>query len=123
METTKPLSTLNANMNMRRAVPTSPQILTPSCFHLALRILLYIHLTKGERMNIEGHEISQHTIESYLRACRYNQSVATDASDKIQREAHREMLRESGIKSHTDECIKFSMAINQLTDDLLRKGY
>jgi len=74
-------------------------------------------------MNIEGHEISQHIIESYLRACRYNQSVGNEASDKAQRAAHRVVLRESGIKANTDECIKFSQMINQLVDDLLRKGY
>jgi len=74
-------------------------------------------------MIIEGHEISQHTIESYLRAIRYNQTVATDASDKMQREAHRAILVESGIKSHTDECIKFSEKIDALSDYLMRRGY
>ncbi len=74
-------------------------------------------------MNIEGHEISQHTIESYLRACRYNQSVGNEASDKMQRAAHRDVLRESMVEAHTDECIKFSRTINRLVDDLLRKGY
>ena len=74
-------------------------------------------------MIIDGHDISQHTIESYLRAVRYNQTVATDASDKMQREAHRDILRESGIKSHTDECIKFAKAVDRLSDYLMRRGY
>lgn len=74
-------------------------------------------------MNIKGHEISQHTIESYLRACKYNQSTGTEDSDRMQRQSHREVIRELGVVPESPDYESVTGAVDTLVDDLLRKGY
>lgn len=76
-------------------------------------------------MNIIGYEILQSKIEEYLRACRYNQEVGTEASDKMQEDLHYEIFEIAGLNCAcvTREDRKFSRVLDQLVDDLLRKGY
>ena len=74
-------------------------------------------------MKIKGHEISQHTIESYLRACKYNQSTGTTASDRSQQEAHEEVMRELGVSRHSPDYDSIVRVIDTLVHDLLMKGY
>ena len=74
-------------------------------------------------MNIKGHEISQSTIERYLRACKYNQSTGTEASDQTQRNAHHRVLAELGVTSESEDYEDVMRAVDNLVHDLLIKGY
>jgi hypothetical protein len=74
-------------------------------------------------MNIKGHEILQHTIESYLRACKYNQITGTNASDRMQKEVHQEVIRELGVMPESPDYEVVIRAVDGLVNDLLMKGY
>ena len=74
-------------------------------------------------MNIKGHEISQHTIESYLRSCKYNQCTGTEASDKMQEAMHKEVLEELGITYESPDCDVVIEALDDLVHDLIIRGY
>jgi hypothetical protein len=68
-------------------------------------------------MNIKGHEIPQSVVESYLRACRYNQSVGTPESDQSQRDAHLELVACAGLDANDPEYDDLCFVIMELTDD------
>lgn len=76
-------------------------------------------------MNINGYEIPQHLIEQYLRACKYNQEVGTEASDKMQEDLHYEIFEVAGLHRAgvTREDRDFIKILDTLVDDLLKKGY
>lgn len=74
-------------------------------------------------MNIKGHEIPQSMVESYLRACKYNQSTGTHASDQSQRDAHRELIAYTGMDVNDPDYDEFCFTIMELADDLLKRGY
>jgi hypothetical protein len=74
-------------------------------------------------MNIKGYEISQYTVECYLRACKYNQSTGTEESDRMQREAHKEVVRELGVLPESNDYDAVIRTVDKLVDDLLMKGY
>lgn len=74
-------------------------------------------------MNIKGYEISQHTIESYLRACKYNQATGTEESDRMQRESHQDVINELGVTPNSCDYMPVTIAVDLLVDDLLRRGY
>lgn len=74
-------------------------------------------------MNIKGHEIPQYVIESYLRACRYNQEVGTKDSDWMQRDCHQKIIEIAGLNIDDPDYNKFCLTIDKLVDDLLRDGY
>ena len=74
-------------------------------------------------MNINGYEIPKHLIESYLRACRYNQIVGTYESDKMQEDVHKQILVTSGLTPGDNAFDGFTLGIMQLVNDLLKEGY
>ena len=74
-------------------------------------------------MKIENYEVSQHTIESYLRACRYNQTVGSQASDQSQKDVYQDIIEEMGIHEDDPNFDKVVIQIEQLVDDLLKVGY
>lgn len=74
-------------------------------------------------MNIKGREISQHTIENYLRACMYNQRAGTEASDRAQRDAHIAVIHELGIIPESPDYNAVISAVDDLVFDLIVKGY
>ena len=74
-------------------------------------------------MNIKGYEISQYTIERYLRACKYNQGTGTEASDRAQRDAHQEVMSELGVTSESPDYEMITQTIDTLVHDLLMKGF
>lgn len=74
-------------------------------------------------MNIEGHEISQHIVENYLRACKYNHATGTEDSDWMQRRAHIEVIQELGVTPESPDYNIVTEAVETLVHDLLVKGY
>ena len=74
-------------------------------------------------MNINGYEISQHIIEKYLRACKYNQCVGTEDSDRQQREAHIRVIRELGVLPESPDYEAVIRVVDGLVHDLIIKGY
>ena len=74
-------------------------------------------------MNIRGHEISQHVIENYLRACKYNQCAGTAESDLEQRAAHNAVFAALNISFDSPDYDLMVRVIDELVNDLLIKGY
>lgn len=74
-------------------------------------------------MNIKGHEISQHTIETYLRACNYNQCTGTESSDRMQQDSHKEVLQELGVAPGSHDYDVVVRAVDDLVHDLIIRGY
>ena len=74
-------------------------------------------------MNIKGYEISQHIIESYLRACKYNNSTGSVESDQMQKQTHQDIIDAAGISEDSPDYDGFCFTIIGLVDDLLIKGY
>ena len=74
-------------------------------------------------MKIVNHEIPDHVIESYLRACRYNETVGTTESDKMQVQCHYEILDIANIDVNSSEFPKFTAAITTFVNDILKKEY
>ena len=74
-------------------------------------------------MNIKGHEISQHTVENYLRSCKYNQCTGTEASDKMQQDSHKEVLQELGIVYGSPDYDAVVRALDDLVHNLIIRGY
>lgn len=77
----------------------------------------------NKEMNIKGHTISQHTIESYLRACNYNQCTGTEASDKMQEDVHKEVFQELGIAPESPDYDAVVRAVDDLVHDSIIRGY
>lgn len=74
-------------------------------------------------MNIKGHEISQHAIERYLRACKYNQCTGTKESDQSQKDAHHDVMSELGVSPESDDYDVVIRAVDDLLHDLIIRGY
>jgi len=60
-----------------------------------------------------------------MSAIKWNQSHATEESDRGQKDAHYKVLEAAGFDRNkmTDEAVDFSFTIDKLVDDLLIKGY
>jgi len=76
-------------------------------------------------MKIGKYDVPQSVIQNYLFAVKWNQSHATNASDRAQKEAHNEVLEAAGFNRDglNDEGVRFSNVIDTLVNDLLIKGY
>jgi len=76
-------------------------------------------------MIIGKHNIPQQVVQDYLYAVKWNQSHATEESDRGQVDAHNDVLEAAGFGRNnlTDEAVTFSAALDTLVCDLLMKGY
>ena len=76
-------------------------------------------------MKIGNYDITQRVIEDYLFAIKWNQSHATEQSDRDQVEAHADVFNSVGLDMYDldDEGLVFSRNIDTLVENLLIKGY